>query len=76
MSARRALHPRAILTPEGFTNAWSGISSLQLVLPNIWTEMKKRGIRPERLLTWLCEGPAQFAGLAHRKGQALLDRGA
>jgi len=52
-----------------FLDAWGGISSLQLGLPNIWTELKRRGLPIERLLSWLCEGPAAFAGLDHRKGR-------
>lgn len=52
-----------------FHDAWGGISSLQLGLPNIWTEVKRRKIAPAQLLKWLCEGPAHFAGLSHRKGK-------
>lgn len=52
-----------------FHDAWGGISSLQLALPNIWTEMKQRQLEPSQLLKWLCEGPAHFAGLSHRKGK-------
>jgi allantoinase len=52
-----------------FLDAWGGISSLQLGLPNIWTELKRRGLPIERLMSWLCEGPAAFAGLDHRKGR-------
>ena len=51
-----------------FHDAWGGISSLQLGLPNIWSEAKNRGHSLSQLTDWLCKRPAHFAGLQHRKG--------
>ncbi|MBX7219954.1 MAG: allantoinase AllB [Blastocatellia bacterium] len=51
-----------------FSQAWGGISSLQLGLSVIWTGLEKRGLGMEFLPQWMCEGPAQFLGLSGRKG--------
>lgn len=48
--------------------AWGGISSLQFRLPAVWTEAQKRGFSLNELADWLCRKPAQFLGLADRKG--------
>lgn len=51
-----------------FQSAWGGISSLQLILPAIWTECRKRGLTLTHLTHWLCERPARFIGMGQRKG--------
>jgi allantoinase len=51
-----------------FLDAWGGIASLQLSLPAVWSEAKRRGFSLWHLARWLCEGPARLAGLAHQKG--------
>jgi allantoinase len=51
-----------------FLDAWGGISSLQLSLPAVWTEAKRRGFSLTHLARWLCEAPARLAGLADQKG--------
>lgn len=51
-----------------FAAAWGGISSLQLLLPLVWTGARRRGAGPERLAEWLSAAPARLAGLAGRKG--------
>jgi allantoinase len=51
-----------------FFRAWGGIAGLQLRLPVVWTAAKSRGHAPERLVEWLCTGPARLAGLTGRKG--------
>ncbi len=51
-----------------FARAWGGISGLQLGLANVWTEASRRGIGLDRVLAWMSEGPAAFAGLS-RKGR-------
>ena len=51
-----------------FGDAWGGISSLQFSLPILWTQMQKRGLGVKELTRWLCEAPAQFAGLHKHKG--------
>ncbi|MFJ9811748.1 allantoinase AllB [Streptomyces sp. NPDC101158] len=53
-------------TPD-FASAWGGISSLQLGLPAIWTEARRRGYDLTDVVRWMSEGPARLAGLA-RKG--------
>ena len=51
-----------------FLDAWGGIASLQLSLPAVWTEAKRRGFSLSHLAKWLCEAPARLAGLHHQKG--------
>ncbi|HEY0547634.1 MAG TPA: allantoinase AllB [Pyrinomonadaceae bacterium] len=51
-----------------FLEAWGGISSLQLRLPVMWTEMRERGYAVGRLAEWLARAPARLAGLERRKG--------
>jgi allantoinase len=51
-----------------FLDAWGGIASLQLSLPAVWTEAKRRGFSLTHLVRWLCEAPARLAGLTHKKG--------
>ncbi|MEU8531312.1 MULTISPECIES: allantoinase AllB [Streptomyces] len=53
-------------TPD-FLSAWGGISSLQLGLPAIWTEARRRGHGLEDVVRWMSEAPARLAGLS-RKG--------
>jgi allantoinase len=52
-----------------FHDAWGGIASLSLGLPNVWTEGARRGATLEQLATWMSEGPARFAGLSRTKGR-------
>jgi len=51
-----------------FLAAWGGISSLQLRLPIIWTEARRRGFSIQNLAGWLCSAPAGLVGLGNRKG--------
>lgn len=51
------------LKQGGFDRAWSGIASLELRLPVMWTEASRRGIGLRHLVRWLCEAPAALAGL-------------
>jgi allantoinase len=57
-----------------FHDAWGGISSLQLGLPNVWTEAQARGFSLLDLTAWLAERPAQLAGIDDRKGAILPGR--
>jgi allantoinase len=52
-----------------FLAAWGGISSLQLRLPIIWTEARKRGHTLEDLTRWLCKAPADLVSLSNKKGR-------
>ena len=50
-----------------FGAAWGGISSLQLALPAVWTEARRRGHTLVDVVRWMAEGPADLVGLT-RKG--------
>ncbi|MEU7278554.1 allantoinase AllB [Streptomyces sp. NPDC045431] len=52
-------------TPD-FATAWGGISSLQLGLPAIWTEARRRGRTLEDVVRWMSTAPAQLAGLGQK----------
>lgn len=54
----------ADLKTGDFATAWGGISSLQLGLPAIWTEARKRGHTLEEVTRWMSAAPAALAGLA------------
>ncbi|MEV8475348.1 allantoinase AllB [Streptomyces sp. NPDC051173] len=49
-----------------FGRAWGGISSLQLGLPAVWTEARRRGHTLHDLARWMSGGPAALAGLRHK----------
>jgi allantoinase len=49
-----------------FQAAWGGITGLQLALPVIWTEARRRNRTPTDLARWMSEGPAKLAGLAQK----------
>ncbi len=51
-----------------FLAAWGGIASLQLRLPVVWTEARRRGFTPAEVAKWLCENPARQVRLDSRKG--------
>jgi allantoinase len=51
-----------------FLGAWGGIASLQLGLPALWVEAKRRGFAIERLFEWSSLAPARLASVASRKG--------
>jgi allantoinase len=54
-----------------FTEAWGGISGLQLSLPAVWTAARERGIGLERVLGWMSGATAELVGLTDRGGIAL-----
>jgi allantoinase len=61
--------PSLKLLEEGdFVRAWGGIASLELGLAAIWTEARSRGYALTDVVRWMCNGPAEFAGLAGSKG--------
>jgi len=51
-----------------FMAAWGGIASLQLRLPVVWTEARRRGFSLRELTNWLCTNPARQVSLESRKG--------
>ncbi len=54
------------LKQGNFLQAWGGISSLQLGLPIIWTEARKRGFTLADVARWMCAKPAELAGFTHK----------
>ncbi|MDT3399516.1 allantoinase AllB [Streptomyces sp. B1866] len=57
----------ADLKTGDFGQAWGGISSLQLGLPAVWTEARRRGHTLADVARWMSTAPAALAGL-DRKG--------
>lgn len=51
-----------------FGAAWGGIASLQLGLPVVWTEARRRGHTLAEVVTWMSGRPATLVGLP-RKGR-------
>jgi allantoinase len=47
-----------------FGAAWGGISSVQLALPVVWTQARRRGLALDDVARWMASGPADLAGLA------------
>lgn len=62
--------PGEMKLPESgdFMNAWGGIASLQLRLPVVWTEARRRGFSLRDLARWLCASPAAQVSLQSKKG--------
>jgi allantoinase len=48
--------------------AWGGIASLQIALPAVWTEARRRNVGLDRVVEWMAQRPAELVGLAGRKG--------
>ena len=46
-----------------FALAWGGIAGLQVGLPAVWTEARRRGIGLERVVGWMSTAPAAVVGL-------------
>jgi allantoinase len=51
-----------------FMKAWGGIASLQLRLPVVWTEARRRGFSLVDLVRWVCANPARQVSFETRKG--------
>ena len=51
-----------------FAAAWGGIASLQLGLPAVWTEARRRGHGLADVVRWMSAGPAALVGLTGTKG--------
>ena len=47
-----------------FSVAWGGISSLQLGLPLVWTEARRRGLQLTDVVRWMAARPAELIGVA------------
>ncbi|KJS59422.1 allantoinase AllB [Streptomyces rubellomurinus] len=59
-----------------FATAWGGIASLQLGLPAVWTEARRRGHTLADVVRWMSAGPAELAGLDAVKGAIAVGRDA
>src|SRR5215217_2544484 len=51
-----------------FMKAWGGIASLQLRLPVVWTEARRRGFSLLDVTRWLCANPARQVSFSPQKG--------
>ncbi len=49
-----------------FGEAWGGIASVQLGLPAVWTEARRRGLALTDVVRWMAQGTADQVGLADR----------
>ncbi|MGH8825228.1 MAG: allantoinase AllB [Jiangellaceae bacterium] len=68
--------PELKLLDDGdFCLAWGGIASVQVGLPAVWTEARRRGFMLSDVVRWMAEGPATLAGL-RRKGRIEVGRDA
>jgi allantoinase len=52
-----------------FVGAWGGIASVQLALPAVWTEARRRGVDLPTVARWMSAAPAHLASVGHRKGR-------
>ncbi len=46
-----------------FDLAWGGVASLQLGLPSVWTQARRRGFALTDVVRWLADRPAAIAGV-------------
>lgn len=46
-----------------FATAWGGLSSLQYLLPVVWSAMREVGASPSDIARWLCQKPAEILAL-------------
>jgi allantoinase len=51
-----------------FASAWGGIASVQLGLPVVWTQARRRGVGLAEVVRWMATAPADLVGLP-RKGR-------
>jgi allantoinase len=51
-----------------FGKAWGGISSVQLGLPLVWTEARRRGHDLADVVRWMSSAPAALVGLGTKGG--------
>ncbi|MER7931484.1 MULTISPECIES: allantoinase AllB [unclassified Streptomyces] len=58
----------ADLKTADFATAWGGISGLQLSLPAVWTEARRRGHDLADVVRWMSARTAALVGLDDRKG--------
>ncbi|WP_330460611.1 allantoinase AllB [Streptomyces sp. NBC_00820] len=66
----------ADLKTSDFATAWGGISGLQLSLPAVWTEARRRGHGLDDVVRWMSAHTARLVGLDARKGAIAAGRDA
>lgn len=49
-----------------FGQAWGGVASVQLGLPVVWSQARRRGLGLEAVVEWMCTRPARWVGLPDR----------
>ncbi len=49
-----------------FGTAWGGIASLQVALPAVWTQARRRGFALTDIARWMSQAPAAQAGLTQK----------
>ncbi|AXX33255.1 Allantoinase [Actinosynnema pretiosum subsp. pretiosum] len=49
-----------------FATAWGGVASLQLGLPAVWTQARRRGFALTDVVRWMSTAPADLTGLRHK----------
>lgn len=49
-----------------FGLAWGGIAGLQVGLPAVWTQARKRGSTLRDIARWMAQRPADLVGLSHK----------
>jgi allantoinase len=49
-----------------FGAAWGGVSSLQVGLPAVWTQARRRGFALADVVRWMAQRPAGLAGLGSK----------
>jgi allantoinase len=64
------------LESGNLVRAWGGIASLQVALPAVWTEAKRRGISITSVVEWMAARPAELLGFAGSKGEIAAGRDA
>lgn len=60
------LNVRGLFEGGSFKEAWGGISSVELGLPIVWTQARKRGFSLSDIVSWMSANPARFSGLEDR----------
>ncbi|AWT25145.1 Allantoinase [Corynebacterium provencense] len=49
-----------------FATAWGGIGAVELGLPVVWSQARLRGLDITDVVRWMCQNPAEWAGLSDR----------
>lgn len=58
--------PWALKDTGDLATAWGGIASLQVALPVVWTQARRRGVPLTDVVRWMASAPADLAGLPQK----------